>query len=165
MLFSVYAPQGKLGIVLENPDYDGPIVYVIRDNSPLQGKIAIGDRLIAVDEVDVRTMSPLKISKLIGKRSANPIRKLTMSKAPPQAETPETEVGNAASQETPKGEREEEKEADIEVNSDPRQSRQIRKADIDAARVVCVDQSFDSSEKSAGLGSPEETPELASTML
>ena len=171
MLFTVFASKGKLGIVLENPDYDGPIVYIIRDTSPLQGKIVVGDRLIAVDEVDVRTMSPLKISKLIAKRSANPVRKLTMVKA---LETPENEVpeagGENQQQDSHKGEREEEKEADIEVDSAVAQTRQSRMSEISAARVVCVDQSFDSSEKSAdnrstGVGSPEKTPEITPTTL
>jgi C-terminal processing protease CtpA/Prc len=40
--------------------------------------IEVGDRLIAVDEVDVRQMTPTKVSKLISKRSSNPMRKLTL---------------------------------------------------------------------------------------
>jgi C-terminal processing protease CtpA/Prc len=76
--YVVYAPAGRLGIVLDSPDKEGPIVYVIKENSPLFEAIDVGDRLIAVDEVDVRQMSPTKVSKLIGKRSSNPMRKLTL---------------------------------------------------------------------------------------
>jgi C-terminal processing protease CtpA/Prc len=74
----VYAPAGRLGIVLDSPDKEGPIVYVIKENSPMFEAIDVGDRLIAVDEVDVRQMTPTKVSKLIGKRSSNPMRKLTL---------------------------------------------------------------------------------------
>jgi hypothetical protein len=32
--YVVYAPAGRLGIVLDSPDKEGPIVYVIKENSP-----------------------------------------------------------------------------------------------------------------------------------
>lgn len=93
-MYIVYAPKGKLGIVLENPDSNGPIVYIIKEMSPLFGKLNVGDRLIAVDEVDVRSLSPVNISKLINKRSSNPMRKLTLVKVPPKEEgSSEEEVG------------------------------------------------------------------------
>lgn len=71
--------------MLDNPDDKGPVVYIIKETSPLIDKIEVGDRLVAVDEVDVRAMSPTKVSKLISKRSGNPMRKFTLlrQKKPP----------------------------------------------------------------------------------
>jgi len=132
-VYTVYAPKGKLGIVLENPDREGPIVYIIKEMSPLLNKLAVGDRLIAVDEVVVRDMSPTKISKLISKRSANPMRKLTLVKSPPATEQ-ETSVEDGR-QSDERG-AEEEKEEDVEAVTPVSQS------------AVCVDQSFESSEDS-----------------
>lgn len=76
--YIVYGPAGRLGIVLDNPDDNGPVVYVIKENSPLMDLMEVGDRLVAVDEVDVRRMTPTKASKLISKRSGNPMRKFTL---------------------------------------------------------------------------------------
>jgi hypothetical protein len=38
----------------------------------------VGDKLVAVDDEDVRTMTAVKVSKLISRKSANPSRKLTI---------------------------------------------------------------------------------------
>jgi hypothetical protein len=76
--FVIYAPAGKLGLVVDNPDDGAPVVHAIKEDSVLIGQIRVGDRLIGVDEVDVRTLSPVKVSKLISKRSSNPLRKLTL---------------------------------------------------------------------------------------
>jgi C-terminal processing protease CtpA/Prc len=78
--YVVLAPAGKLGIVLDSPDDMGSVVYVIKENSPLLERMEVGDRLLAVDEIDVRAMSPTKVSKLISKRSRNPLRKLTLAR-------------------------------------------------------------------------------------
>ena len=78
--YVVYAPSGKLGIVVDNPDDDsGPIIYAIKETSPLlDSKLNVGDRLTMVDEVDVTKMAPALISKLISRRANNPMRKLTL---------------------------------------------------------------------------------------
>lgn len=79
--YLVYAPAGKLGMVLDNRDDDmGPLVCTIKENSPLMDRMDVGDRLMAVDEIDVRAMNSTNISKLISKRSRNPVRKFTMVK-------------------------------------------------------------------------------------
>lgn len=66
-------------MVLEVEDNgSAPTVKSIQDESPLSGKIGVGDYLIAVDEVDVKDMSAEKVSKLIASRKANPVRKLTL---------------------------------------------------------------------------------------
>jgi len=107
--YIVYAPAGKLGIVLDNPDDKGPVVYIIKETSPLMDKIEVGDRLVAVDEVDVRAMSPTKVSKLISKRSANPMRKFTLLR---HKKPPKEEENSGEAQQNPDPPREEEKNSD-----------------------------------------------------
>jgi C-terminal processing protease CtpA/Prc len=40
--------------------------------------VRVGDKLVAVDDEDVRTMTAIKVSKLISKKSSNETRKLTI---------------------------------------------------------------------------------------
>lgn len=77
----IYAPAGKLGLVLDNPDDGPPVVHTIKENSILNGQIFAGDRLVAVDEMDVRDMTPMKVSKLISARSNRALRKLTLTRS------------------------------------------------------------------------------------
>lgn len=76
--FVIYAPAGKLGLVVDNPDDGAPVVHAIKEDSVLIDQVRVGDRLVGVDEIDVRSLSPVKVSKLISKRSTNPLRKLTL---------------------------------------------------------------------------------------
>jgi hypothetical protein len=78
--FVIYAPAGKLGLVVDNRDNGPPVIHSIKEDSVLIDQIQVGDRLVGVDEVDVRTLSPVRVSKLISKRSTNPLRKLTLTR-------------------------------------------------------------------------------------
>ena len=80
--FVIYAPAGRLGLVVDNPDEGAPVIHSIKPDSVLSDQIQVGDRLIGVDEVDVSGLSPVKVSKLISKRSTNPLRKLTLTRRP-----------------------------------------------------------------------------------
>jgi C-terminal processing protease CtpA/Prc len=72
------APAGKLGVVIDTPDDGAPVVHAVKDSSVIADQIQVGDKLIAVDDDDVRSMTAIKVSKLISKKSANPSRKLTI---------------------------------------------------------------------------------------
>mmetsp|Transcript_16482 Transcript_16482/g.28739 ORF Transcript_16482/g.28739 Transcript_16482/m.28739 type:complete len:663 (+) Transcript_16482:106-2094(+) len=74
----VFAPPGKLGVVIDTPDDGAPIVHAVKDSSVIFGRVQVGDKLVAVDDEDVRTMTAVKVSKLISRKSANPSRKLTI---------------------------------------------------------------------------------------
>ena len=77
-LLDVYAPAGKLGVVIDTPDDGAPVVHAVKDTSPIAEKVQVGDKLVAVDDEDVRAMTAIKVSKLISRKSANPSRKLTI---------------------------------------------------------------------------------------
>ena len=79
VMVHVIAPEGKLGVVVDDPPHKGP-AYVIdlREHSPLLGKVHIGDKIIALDDNDVQELSAVGLSKLLASKSRNPQRKLTI---------------------------------------------------------------------------------------
>mmetsp|Transcript_22960 Transcript_22960/g.52581 ORF Transcript_22960/g.52581 Transcript_22960/m.52581 type:complete len:171 (+) Transcript_22960:1542-2054(+) len=76
-VYDVFAPPGKLGVVIDTPGEGAPAVHSIKEFSPLIGQIEVGDKLISVDDTDVRQMTAIKVSKIISKKSENRSRKLT----------------------------------------------------------------------------------------
>ena len=77
-ILTIFAPPGKLGVVIDTPDDGAPLVHAVKDTSVVVDKVKVGDKLVAVDDEDVRTLSAIKVSKLISRKSANPSRKLTI---------------------------------------------------------------------------------------
>ena len=77
-VIQIFAPPGKLGVVIDTPDDGAPVVHAVKDSSVIADKIQVGDKLVAVDDEDVRSMTAIKVSKLISRKSANPSRKLTV---------------------------------------------------------------------------------------
>ena len=71
------APPGKLGIIIDTGT-DGAVVYHVKDGSPLQGMVSIGDRIIEIDDIDTSNMSATKVSILLGEK-AKSYRRLTFS--------------------------------------------------------------------------------------
>ena len=82
-LLDVYAPAGKLGVVIDTPNDGPPIVHAVKDTSPIADKVQVGDKLVAVDDEDVRDMTAIKVSKLISRKSTNASRKLTIIRSVP----------------------------------------------------------------------------------
>lgn len=74
----IIAPAGKLGVVIDTPDDGAPVVHAVKDTSVIADQIQVGDKLVAVDDDDVRSMTAIRVSKLISKKSNNPSRKLTI---------------------------------------------------------------------------------------
>lgn len=77
-IIDIYAPAGKLGVVIDTPDDGAPVVHAVKDTSPIANKVQVGDKLVAVDDEDVRAMTAIKVSKLISRKSNNASRKLTI---------------------------------------------------------------------------------------
>lgn len=77
-LVHVYAPAGKLGVVIDTPNDGAPVVHAIKDSSVIADKLRVGDRLVSVDDEDVRSMTAIKVSKMISRKANNPTRKLTV---------------------------------------------------------------------------------------
>ena len=75
----IYAPAGKLGVVIDTPmSSSTPIVHAIKDTCPIKNEIYVGDKLVAVDDVDVREYQAVDVSMLIGNKSSQERRKLTI---------------------------------------------------------------------------------------
>lgn len=61
-VIEILAPAGKLGVVTDTPDDGAPVVHAVKDSSVISDQIQVGDKLIAVDDEDVRTMTAIKVS-------------------------------------------------------------------------------------------------------
>jgi len=115
--------------------------------------------MVAVDEVDVRAMSPTKISNLISKRSSNPVRKLTLVKAPTEPEEEEEERDPEEDKNDVK------EEEDSEEDNNDRDVEEEKEAESDnLSSPICVDDASVGSgspiEEVPTKGTPEETPEV-----
>lgn len=78
-MLEIYAPAGKLGLVIDtSEEASTPFVHAIKDTCPIRNDIYVGDKLIAVDDVDVRDMSSMEVSRLISRKSGQEKRKLTI---------------------------------------------------------------------------------------
>lgn len=64
----VYAPAGKLGMVIDTPLSGIPIVHAIKEISVLVNQVQIGDKLLSVDGTDTTEMSAIQVSKLISSK-------------------------------------------------------------------------------------------------
>ena len=79
-ILEVFAPAGKLGVVIDTPNNGVPVVYNIKESCPIKDQLQVGDRLIAVDDEDVRNMTAVMVSKLISQKSSNETRKFTVGR-------------------------------------------------------------------------------------
>ena len=78
-MLEIYAPAGKLGIVIDTPaSASTPVVHGVKDACPIRNDIRVGDMLVAVDDVDVREMNATQVSRLISRKSSQERRKLTI---------------------------------------------------------------------------------------
>jgi hypothetical protein len=76
--YTVEAPPGMLGLVLDSSVDGTPCVYGIKSSSPLAGEVRIGDRLMNVDGLDVTEMEDtVAVSRLIASKKKNKFRQLT----------------------------------------------------------------------------------------
>lgn len=76
----IYAPPGKLGIILDRSDKLEPIVHTVKETSCLTEDLQKGDKIVSVDGVDVRSFTPLEISKLLAKTRTNALRIITVKR-------------------------------------------------------------------------------------
>jgi hypothetical protein len=81
-ILDIYAPQGKLGVVIDVPSNSTtPVVHAIKDTCPIRNEIVVGDKLLAVDDENVRGLTAIEVSRLISRKSHQPARKLTVMRA------------------------------------------------------------------------------------
>ena len=78
VIIDILIPPGRVGCIIDSSPKKGPYICEIDDTSPLRDELHVGDRIIAVDEVDVRRMNAINVSKLLGSRSSNEERILTV---------------------------------------------------------------------------------------
>ena len=60
-----YAPPGKLGILLGKNDCDKNTVHKIISSSPLEGILFTGDKIIAIDDIDLENKTCQEIIEIM----------------------------------------------------------------------------------------------------
>lgn len=73
----VFAPPGKLGVVIDTTK-DGPVVYQVKEDSPLVGVVHPGDKIVSIDEINTRGMTASNITKIMA-RKADAERRITLA--------------------------------------------------------------------------------------
>jgi len=74
-----WAPPGKLGIVIDT-SINGPVVHRVNAGSPLEGVLWPGDIIVAINDVDTKSLSASAITSLMAK-NMNQRRRLTVLSA------------------------------------------------------------------------------------
>ena len=75
--YDVYAPPGPIGIVVDTSK-EGPSVHSLKATSPMMGLITPGDLIVALDDIDTRSMSAAALTRLMAKKSRQRERKITL---------------------------------------------------------------------------------------
>lgn len=74
-LYRIRVPPGKLGISFSFP---GMVVLKVNDSSKLIGKIKVGDKIVQLDDNDVRSLKEDEVVGLFHDTSDNPSRSFTI---------------------------------------------------------------------------------------
>jgi DNA-binding transcriptional regulator YdaS (Cro superfamily) len=72
----VIAPPGKLNIVIHSTK-DGPAIHSVKQGSALEGKLFRGDLVVAVDDMDTRTLNAVDVMEMMAQKSDSE-RKITV---------------------------------------------------------------------------------------
>lgn len=66
-LYEVRAPPGPLGILIDSSK-DGPLIFSIKDESPLKHLVEPGDVILSVDGVDTKSMDAVAVANWISSK-------------------------------------------------------------------------------------------------
>lgn len=76
----VWAPSGKLGVMVANTSGYGPAIHTIRPGSPLEGLVFVSDIIAAINDVDTKHFTAEQITQVM-KDTALEARKITVLSA------------------------------------------------------------------------------------
>jgi hypothetical protein len=78
-MVQIFAPAGKLGVEVDTLENGGPVyVSSISKNSPLLGRIFLGDIIVAVDNIDVQRLVADNVAKILLVKSTNTRRMISV---------------------------------------------------------------------------------------
>ena len=83
----IIAPPGTLGLVLATQSQGGSVVKDVGEGSQLLGQVLVGDKIVAIDDTDVRTAKHSDVIQLLRSKNTNLERKITILRAPSQPQT------------------------------------------------------------------------------
>mmetsp|Transcript_10176 Transcript_10176/g.18573 ORF Transcript_10176/g.18573 Transcript_10176/m.18573 type:complete len:221 (-) Transcript_10176:809-1471(-) len=81
---NIVAPSGKLGLVIDDPPAGGgsSSAYVcnIKEESPIKDGIRLGDKIVAINDVDVSNMKAVHVSMYLASKSGLEWRKIMVAR-------------------------------------------------------------------------------------
>ena len=63
--FEIRAPSGNLGLIIDSPNFSTPVVHAVKERSPLQGIIRVGDLILSFNDQDSTKMLSSDLVALI----------------------------------------------------------------------------------------------------
>lgn len=67
-LYSVFAPPGPLGLIVDNSPSGGTFIAEVKDASPLKHMVGVGDKIVQLDGVDTRKKSAVALRQWIAQK-------------------------------------------------------------------------------------------------
>lgn len=67
-LYSVFAPPGPLGLIVDNSPSGGTFIAEVKDASPLKHMVGVGDKIVQLDGVDTRKKSAVALGQWIAQK-------------------------------------------------------------------------------------------------
>lgn len=67
-LYSVFAPPGPLGLIVDNSPDGGTFIVDVKDASPLKHMVGVGDKIVQLDGVDTRKKSAVALGQWIAQK-------------------------------------------------------------------------------------------------
>mmetsp|Transcript_16374 Transcript_16374/g.35434 ORF Transcript_16374/g.35434 Transcript_16374/m.35434 type:complete len:439 (+) Transcript_16374:98-1414(+) len=79
VLFHIFAPPGKLGVIMDTPP-EGGNAYIchIKESCPIIDNIHLNDKVLMVDDEDVQMMNAANVSRLLARKSRQAHRKISV---------------------------------------------------------------------------------------
>eukprot|EP00585_Thalassiosira_rotula_P010668 CAMPEP_0196160050 /NCGR_PEP_ID=MMETSP0910-20130528/46629_1 /TAXON_ID=49265 /ORGANISM="Thalassiosira rotula, Strain GSO102" /LENGTH=706 /DNA_ID=CAMNT_0041424975 /DNA_START=53 /DNA_END=2173 /DNA_ORIENTATION=- len=79
ILFHIFAPPGKLGVIMDTP-LEGGNAYIchIKESCPIIDNIHLNDKVLMVDDEDVQMMNAADVSRLLARKSRQAHRKISV---------------------------------------------------------------------------------------
>ena len=65
-------------MVIDTPDDGAPVVHAVKDSSVVADQANVGDKVVVVEDEDIRVFTAIKVSEMISRKNVTPTRKLTL---------------------------------------------------------------------------------------
>ena len=77
-VMEIYAPPGRLGIVVDKSSSGIPVIHAVKDNSPMVNLLKPGDEIVAFNQIDTQSLSIQNLTDIVSKTFAEDVRKFVV---------------------------------------------------------------------------------------